>query len=156
MHRLVGWNGAMALVAGIVLAVMIDWNSQLARHSSPFFASWIAHGVGAVASLALVALLSSRTKAGTATVTPEGRWPLWSYLGGIPGAFTVLLAAVTVNSALGLTGTLALMLIGQMVFGIVADAFGYFGLRRVLPNRREMCAIGLVLCGSIVIILARS
>jgi transporter family-2 protein len=146
----------MALAAGIVLAVMIDWNSQLARHSSPLFASWIAHGVGAVASLALVALLSARTKAGKVTMKPEGRWPLWSYLGGIPGAFTVLLAAVTVNSALGLAGTLALMLIGQMVFGIVADAFGFFGLRRVLPNRREISAIGLVLCGSIVIILARS
>jgi transporter family-2 protein len=144
----------MALAAGIVLAVMIDWNSQLARHSSPLFASWVAHGVGAMASLALVTLLSARTAGGKAG--PEGRWPLWSYLGGIPGAFTVLLAAITVNSALGLAGTLALMLIGQMVFGIIADAFGFFGLQHVLPSRREMCAIGLVLCGSIVIILARS
>lgn len=154
MHRFAGWNVAMALAAGTVLAVMIDWNSQLARHSSPLFASWVAHGVGAMASLALVTLLSARTAGGKAG--PEDRWPLWSYLGGIPGAFTVLLAAITVNSALGLAGTLALMLIGQMVFGIAADAFGILGLRRALPDRRDICAIALVLCGSIVIILARS
>ncbi|CAN7625370.1 DMT family transporter [Rhizobium rhizogenes] len=154
MHRASGWNIALALVAGAVLAVMIDWNSLLARHSSPLFASWTAHGIGVLASLALVTFLPVRTA--TAQAPLEGRWPLWSYLGGIPGAFTVLLAAITVNSALGLAGTLALMLIGQMVFGIAADAFGILGLRRVLPDRRDICAIALVLFGSIVIILARS
>jgi transporter family-2 protein len=154
MHRPGGWSIALALAAGIVLAAMIDWNSLLARHSSPLFASWAAHGIGALASLALVTLLPVRATAGQAA--PEGRWPLWSYLGGIPGAFTVLLAAITVNSALGLAGTLALMLIGQMVFGIAADAFGILGLRRVLLNRRDICAIALVLCGSVIIILARS
>ncbi|ACM30354.1 hypothetical protein G6L94_28285 [Agrobacterium rhizogenes] len=154
MRRANGWNVTLALIAGIVLAVMIDWNSLLARHSSPLFASWTAHGIGVLASFALVTLVPARTT--TIQARPVGRWPLWAYLGGIPGAFTVLLAAITVNSALGLAGTLALMLIGQMVFGIAADAFGILGLRRTLPDRRDICAIALVLCGSIVIILARS
>jgi transporter family-2 protein len=156
MDRSSGWNVVMALAAGVVLAVMTDWNSLLARHSSPLFASWTAHGVGAAASLTLVALLSARTATEKAAARPEARWPLWSYLAGIPGAFTVLLAAITVNSVLGLAGTLALLLIGQMVFGIVADAFGFLGLQRAFPSRREIGAIALVLCGSIVVILARS
>lgn len=41
--------------------------------------------------------------------------------GGIPGALTVLLAAIAVNSPLELAGTLGLMLTGQIVFGLIAD-----------------------------------
>ena len=57
MRRANGWNVTLALIAGIVLAVMIDWNSLLARHSSPLFASWTAHGIGVLASFALVTLV---------------------------------------------------------------------------------------------------
>lgn len=156
MHKWGNRDAVMALSAGVVLAVMTDWNSLLARHSSPLFASWTAHGVGALASLALIGLLSFRTDAAPTSPRPQGRWPLWSYLGGIPGAFTVLLAAVTVNSALGLAGTLALMLIGQMAFGIVADTFGFFALTRKRLGLRELCGIFLVVSGSVAIILARS
>ncbi|MGH6861665.1 MAG: DMT family transporter, partial [Phyllobacterium sp.] len=137
------------------LAVMTDWNSLLARHSSALFASWAAHGIGALSSLVLVALLSAGPEARRATPCSQDRWPVWSYLGGIPGAFAVLLAAITVNSILGLSGTLALMLIGQMVFSITADAFGFFGLTRRRLALRDMGAIGLVLCGSMAIIAAR-
>lgn len=146
------WTIAMALTAGVVLAIMTDWNSALARHSSPLFAAWTAHGVGALASLALVALLPG----GRAGKAGPGRpWPLWSYLGGIPGAFVVLLAAVTVNSPLGLAGTLAMMLIGQMGFGVLADRFGLFRLRRRQIRLRGIAGLLLVSAGSVAILLAR-
>lgn len=48
--------------------------------------------------------------------------------GGIPGALTVLLAAIAVNSPLELAGTLGLMLTGQIVFGLIADLRGWFGV----------------------------
>ncbi|MQB13326.1 hypothetical protein DXT96_26175 [Agrobacterium sp. ICMP 6402] len=153
--RPIDWPILLALVAGVLLAVMTDWNSQLARHSSPLFASWAAHGIGAVASLLLVLLLSLKGQATTIGM-PHQRWPLWSYLGGIPGAFSVLLAAITVNSALGLAGTLALLLVGQMALGVCADYFGFFRLPRRQPHPRETIGFALVLVGSMVIILARS
>jgi len=156
MRKPIGWDAPMALFAGVVLAVMTDWNSLLARHSSPLFASWTAHGVGALTSLAVVILLSGGNPARQRAPNREGRWPIWAYLGGIPGAFTVLLAAITVNSVLGLAGTLALMLIGQMFFGVIVDAFGFLGLARKRFRLRDICAIGMVLCGSIAIIVARN
>lgn len=155
MQRPIDWTILLALVAGVVLAVMTDWNSQLARHSSPLFASWTAHGVGTVVSMVLVLILSISGKKTTVSV-PHHRWPIWAYLGGVPGAFTVLLAAITVNSALGLAGTLALLLVGQMAFGVCADYFGFFGLPRRQPQFRETLGFAVVLIGSIVIILARS
>jgi len=144
----------LALIAGAVLAIMTDWNSQLARHSSPLFASWTAHGVGAVASTILVTLLPAGRSV-VPTKASAQRWPMWSYLGGIPGSFTVLLAGITVNRDLGLTGTLALSLVGQMAFGVVADRFGLFRLQRRRPQVRESSAFALVLAGSLVIIMAR-
>lgn len=149
-------NVLIAMSAGIVLSVMTDWNSQLARYSSPLFASWTAHGVGTLSSLALAGILSARPGEKQKPAIAEERWPLWSYLGGIPGALIVSLAALTVNSPLGLAGTLALMLIGQIIFGLAVDTFGLFGLARKAFGRRDLVAMGLVVTGSLAIIVARS
>lgn len=155
MLRSTGPHVLLALIAGVALAVMTHWNSMLARHSSPLFASWTAHGIGAVAALVLVCLLSRRRAAAGNALAGTRFRPFWAYLGGIPGAFTVLLAAITVNSALGLAGTLALLLIGQMVFGVMADGLGLFGLARRRATPRELIALVLVLSGSLAIIMAR-
>jgi len=131
----------LAIAGGVLLALMINYNSLLARHTTPVFSSWVAHGLGAVAALALVVLYSRIARpAGSETQRetrlPSGKVPLWFYLGGIPGTLTVILAAITVNSRLTLSGAIALMLVGQVIFGIVSD---YFGLFRT-PRRRLVAA----------------
>ena len=149
-------DGVLALTAGVVLAMMIDRNSALARHSSPLFASWVAHGIGAAASLLAVvawAVASRRVSDGSPASSTRG--PLWAYFGGIPGAMTVLLAAITVNGPLGLAGTLALVLVGQMIFGMTADGFGWLGMARRTFTRRDLIAAALVIAGSAMIILSR-
>ena len=122
------------------------------------FASWVAHGLGAAAAGVLVVVYARLTRpaapvaAAPAAVT---KVPLWFYLGGIPGTFTVILAAITVNSGLSLSGTIALMLVGQVLFGIVSDHFGLFRT----PKRRLVPADYLgalsVLTGSALIIYGR-
>ena len=67
----------------------------------------------------------------------------------------MLLAAVTVNGVLGLAGTLALSLVGQMAFGVLVDACGWFGLRRRRPSPREAAGLALALAGSLVMLAAR-
>lgn len=127
----------LALAAGALLAVMIDLNSLLAAHSTPVFASWIAHGVGSIAALILIGL-SSRFARGANDGSGLQRTPapLWAYLGGVPGALTVVLAVITVNSSLALSGTLALMLVGQVAFGMISDRLGLLGVarRKFSPN----------------------
>lgn len=144
----------LALAAGAVLALMIDFNSLLARHSSPLFAAWTAHGIGAVAALGLALWRRRAWFVAAASTSADATWPRWIYLGGVPGALTVLLAAVTVNGPLGFSGTLALMLAGQMLFGVVADRFGWLGLARRTPTAGGLAGLGLVLAGSLVVIAA--
>jgi transporter family-2 protein len=141
---------------GVLLAFMINYNSLLAKYTTPTFASWVAHGLGAVAALVLVAVFRSAAVDRGRRQRPEIKVPLWFYLGGIPGAFTVLLAAITVNSSLTLAGTIAFMLVGQVVFGIVSDYFGLFRTlkRRIVPTD-FLVAIS-VLAGSALIIFGGS
>lgn len=144
----------MAVGAGVLLTAMITTNSYLAAWNSPLIASWFAHGSGAVVAWALlmVKLRPAQRAAGTAQL---GKPPLWSYLGGIPGALTVLLAAIAVNSPLALAGTLGLMLTGQILFGLVSDLRGWFGVIKCRFSLLDLLSVALILCGSAVLITYR-
>ena len=134
----------LAALSGAILALATDWNSQLARHATPLFASFVAHGVGTVASVALfLALPAWRKPAARAA----GRAPFWAWLGGLPGAMTVALATVTILGPLGLAGTLAAMLVGQMLFGVLTDRFGWLGLERRRLDPRTIAGLALVVVG---------
>ncbi|MBT1159024.1 DMT family transporter [Aminobacter anthyllidis] len=138
-----------ALAAGALLAVMIACNGLLAKHSAPVFASWAAHGTGAAAALLLVAGWSrifKRQEAGT-----QKKGPAWAYLGGVPGALTVVLAAITTNSPLALSGTIAFMLVGQVIFGMAMDCFGLFGVAKRPFAATDVAVVALVLSGSVLL-----
>ncbi|MGL6582984.1 DMT family transporter, partial [Aeromonas caviae] len=66
-----------------------------------------------------------------------GGGPPWAWLGGLPGALTVVLAALCLNSPLGMAGTLALLLLGQLLFGALCDGLGWLGLARRRPRERR-------------------
>jgi transporter family-2 protein len=140
-------DSPLALAAGAMLAWMIHCNSQLAAHSGPLQASWLAHGLGALTALALWRAASGRGR------HAAGRPPRWSYLGGLPGALTVALAAVAVNSPLALAGTLALAIAGQLLFGLLCERFGLLAARRALTIH-DALAVLLVLGGCSVLIFA--
>lgn len=141
----------LALTAGALLALMISVNSGLASFNSPLFASWVAHGVGAFAAwLLLQLLLRRRTPPCSATPPPR-----WAYLGGIPGALTVVVAAITVNSPLALAGSLALMLTGQVLFGMLSDSRGWFGVIQRRLRTNDIIAALLILSGCALLIFLR-
>lgn len=156
MNRLYS-QAALALFAGAILAIMIKLNSSLSKLNSPLEASWIAHGLGAITALVLlsgIARFRQKEIKGTST---KGSYctPWYAYLGGLPGAFTVILAAITVNSSLGLAGTLALALLGQIVFSLWVDHFGLFASAKRNLGWHDMKVLGLILIGSFLIIFAR-
>jgi transporter family-2 protein len=143
----------LGIAGGLLLALMINYNSLLASHTTPVFASWVAHGLGAAGAAVLVVLYARVSRpAGSQARPGREKLPLWLYSGGIPGAFTVILAAITVNSRLGLSGAIAFMLVGQVIFGIIADMFGLFRTpkRRIVTT--DILGALAVLTGSALII----
>lgn len=141
----------IALFSGVLLTLMIMSNSYLSTFTSPLHASGLTHGTGAV--VALIIWLTVKTH------LPQRRAgkkiPLWCYLGGIPGAFTVLLAAITVNSPLSLSGSIVLMLAGQIVTGLIIDHFGLMGLTRRKATSRDGLTLLLLFSGCILIIAGK-
>lgn len=136
---------AAAFGTGGLLSLMVLFNGTLAAYGSLFFASWVPHLTGTVA--AVLFLLVLRPKRAEAQ-----RPPLWVYLGGISGAVTVMLTSATLNSALALSGTIALGLAGQMAFSLFADMRGLFGLPQRVPVRRDYLALALIIAGSLILI----
>lgn len=141
----------IALLSGVLLTLMIMSNSYLSTFTSPLHASWLTHGIGAVVALIIWLTVKKHLpppRAGT-------KMPLWCYLGGIPGAFTVLLAAITVNSPLSLSGSIVLMLTGQIVTGLIIDHFGLMGLTRRKATGRDGLTLLLLFSGCILIIAGK-
>ena len=136
---------AAAFGAGGLLSLMVLFNGTLAAYGSLLFASWVPHLTGTVAALLILIFLRPKR---ADTVRP----PLWVYLGGVSGAVTVILTSATLNSALALSGTIALGLAGQMVFSLFADMRGLFGLPQRTPVRRDYAALALITAGSLILI----
>lgn len=123
-----GWrrmHHGLAFLWGGLLAGMLLLNGTLAGATIATFASLAAHGSGAALALA-IPLALPRASAGGSAGGPGWRngAPAWACLGGISGALTVIVTA--------LSGTLALGLAGQAGFAPLADRLGLFGL----PMRR--------------------
>jgi len=140
-----------ALGTGGLLSLMVLCNARIAAEAGPLAASLVPHGTGMVAALAALALL--RRRAGPAPMPgPAPRAPLWAYLGGLSGAATVMLSSVTANTALALSGTLALGLLGQVAFGLAADRWGLLGMARRRMTARDAGVLALVMGGSATLI----
>lgn len=140
----------LAFLSGGVLSLMVLFNGQMAAHSTPLFASLAAHGLGLIAAAGLIgALVGIGRMAARSIARPA---PVWAWMGGLSGAATVMLTSFTTNSALALSGTLALGLVGQVAFGMATDRFGWFGLAHRRPGLRDLGALALILAGSGLII----
>lgn len=144
----------LALGAGVLLVAMISFNSQLAKASTPLFASWMAHAVGTIVSIIFLASLA-RWYPTKASPSSTKAIPFWAYAGGIAGALTVTVATMAVNSPLGLAGTLAFGLVGQISFSLLADQFGWLGMPKRQLTIHDFISTLLILSGSLLIILFR-
>ena len=110
-----------ALLGGGLLGAMVFLNGALAGHVHPLAASLVVHLVGLVVALAVFALW----RPGAAARTE--RLPPWYYAAGVFGALAVAGTGLTVNSPLGVSGTVALVVFGQIVYGACNDRFGLLG-----------------------------
>ncbi|WP_027708903.1 DMT family transporter [Zooshikella ganghwensis] len=155
IDRLKDW--LLAIAGGVLLALMIEYNSLLAKHTTPYIASWVAHGMGAIVALVLVFLtmMALRPRQKENKSPPPSKLPVWFYLGGIPGAFTVVLAAIAINGSLSLSEAIALMLVGQVIFGMLSDHFGLFLVLKRRIILKDFLVVTCVLTGSAMIIFGR-
>ena len=139
-----------ALLSGVFLATLMQVNGSLALTATPWGASLIAHVVGGVFASSWILMTCVFRKEKLFRQQKAPRW--WMYWGGITGALLVAGAGVTINSPVGLSGTIALSLLGQMVFSAFCDQWGWFGLVIKKVGFMTIAQLFFVMSGSLVLV----
>jgi transporter family-2 protein len=123
----------LGLLAGSGIPVQASVNSALRQHlGRPEWATLVSFGVGTLA-IALV-LLVQRTPLPAAAQVARAPW--WAWTGGALGAFYIFSTIVLVPR-LGVATSLAVILAGQVLSGLLLDQAGALGLatREITPAR---------------------
>ncbi|WGL60779.1 DMT family transporter [Pigmentibacter sp. JX0631] len=146
-----------SLICGILLAVMNNLNGILAKYTTPLYSSWVAHGVGSITAVLILIyfLFRKQKKEEIEKQIMKNRTYYFYYIGGIIGACTVIFSSIAINSVIGLSGTLSLMLLGSVCFGIFSDLFGIFGTAKKKFQSNDIFVISFILLGSWLIIFCR-
>jgi transporter family-2 protein len=110
----------LAFAAGVGVAVQFGVNGSLRRVSGqPIWASLISFAIGTV--VLFICFLAARRAWPTGGQFAHAPW--WIWLGGLLGAFYVVVSVVS-GPRLGSATLVACVIAGQLVASVVIDHFG--------------------------------
>ena len=111
-------------------------NGTLAGYLGNYPGTVVNHAIGL--SIVLIILFFKKIKVKTLPGAP-----LYIYLGGGVGVFTVLFTNLAFNN-LGMSRTLALGLLGQSIASIIIDHFGLLGMPKLKFNIKKSIGLSFV------------
>ncbi|MDZ5608155.1 DMT family transporter [Bacillus pseudomycoides] len=132
----------LSIIIGAFIAIMIPLNGILSEITGNYTSSVMIHIVGLVAII--IVLLVSKSK-----LKIQQGVPIYLYSAGAIGVFTVLFSNISF-SALGVSITIALSLLGQSVSSIIIDHFGLLGMKVVKFEKKKIFGLLLISSGIIV------
>lgn len=135
----------LSLIAGSLLAFMVSSNGIVGEASGTYVSSVIIHLIGLIGVIGILFFSKAKFK-------NFRRLPLWMYSAGLIGIFTVLFNNLT-YTALGVSLTVALSLLGQSITSIAIDHFGLFGLPVSRFDTKKILGFIIILCGVIIMAL---
>ena len=119
---------ASGVLVGLLIAIMVTVNGTLAKFFGDYAATVLIHIVGLF--LVVMILLVTKQK-----IKIHKDVPLFCLAGGAVGAVMVIFNNMSFSN-LGVSLTLALGLVGQLIASAIIDHFGLFGLN-VSKFRKE-------------------
>ena len=135
----------VGVAAGMFSATQTAINGHLGQVvGSPLTASMVSFLVGLAALVVLCAVL--RVKQGPPTLG-QGRFPWWTWTGGLLGAVYVL-ANIYLSGILGTGMTVIILLVGATAGGAVIDHFGLLGAAQKSLTVRKVVGILGMLAGA--------
>lgn len=121
----------LAALGGAAIALQALVNARLQQAAgNPILAASISFAVGLAGLLAVLPL----SRGGS--VSALGFAPWWAWIGGLLGAFYIVMS-ILLLPRIGAAALISAVVLGQMVFSIVADHYGLLGtqVREASPLR---------------------
>lgn len=136
------------------LAIVFSLAAGLAGAGQASISGALGRRVGTVQAAAFGAGLSAALVVGLALVLGRGggvltafRQPAWLWLGGAFGA-TIVLAIAYAPPIIGTFATVALLIAGQLVAGVLIDAFGLLGSPRLPVTATKVAGLIMLAAGA--------
>ena len=138
---------ALSLFAGLAGSAQVAINGAVGERIGTLEATAFNIFVSALilAGIVLVA------RAGFGGVLEGARQPAWLWLGGVAGA--VVVGTITfAGPRIGALATIALLIAGQLVMGVVIDHFGIFGVERIAVTPTRLAGVAILAVGALLVL----
>ena len=133
----------LLMLGGVGLSLQAAVNARLREAvGSPVLSALISFAVGSAA----LALMLALGVLGRGRLTGLGGSPWWMWVGGLFGAFYVVLAVVGVQRV-GTAVVISCAVFGQMAAALLLDSCGWLGVPRAPLNGWRILGAVLVLAG---------
>lgn len=129
----------VSIIIGAIISVMILFNGTISNTMGLFTSSVIIHFVGLISTILILIIRKSK-------FIIKREFPFFLYIAGAIGVITVMLTNITFVQ-LGVSLTISLGLLGQSVFSILIDNYGYLGMKRIKFNRKKYIGLFLIAFG---------
>jgi transporter family-2 protein len=131
------------LAVGGLIALQAPVNAALAKHVSDLGAAFVSLTISAVILGVLLLIFGHPGRlSGLSEFKPE------YLIASIGGAAVVTVGLIAVRTV-GAAGVIALLVAGQVVVGLLADRFGWFGLAHAAITPSRLIGILLVIGGTV-------
>lgn len=135
----------LALINGVILAIMIFLNGMLANTTGPYMSTLIFHIIGFILIIIISIIKKNR-------LSNLRKLPLMFFLPGILSVITILLNNISIPK-IGLTLTIGITLFGQLVMSSLVEHFGLFGMPVNKFKKEKILGFSIISLGIIVMII---
>lgn len=133
-----------SMIAGVLIALMIVVNGELASSFGLYSSTAIIHLVGLV-FISIAYIFSKKPE-------PKSKKPpFYLYIGGMIGVFTIVFNNMAFGK-ISISAILALGLLGQSITSIIIDQFGLMKMPKVAFNKRKIIGLIFVLTGILMMV----
>ncbi|HCQ88879.1 MAG TPA: EamA-like transporter family protein [Clostridium sp.] len=134
----------LALINGVILAIMIFLNGMLLNITGPYISTLIFHIIGFILIIIISIIKKNR-------LSNLRKLPLMFFLPGILSVVTILLNNISIPK-IGLTLTIGITLFGQLVMSSLVEHFGLFGMPVNKFKKEKILGFSIISLGIIVMI----
>lgn len=139
-------NYFISIFTGIILAIMISLNGGVSNIAGNYASSVIIHFVGLIGIIFVLIFTKSKIK------NLKGI-PFYMFTGGLIGILTVLFTNIGF-SGLGVSLTVSLSLLGQLITSLIIDHFGYFNMPVIEFDKKKILGLIIIIAGIYVMTLS--